>query len=145
LLVSEKDNIRVAEENTKAMNAHDNVRIRSFHGEGYQFQSPAAPGPVDEAARDAYMEETWTAFPDLTFETVQTIAQGDYVVLNWICTGTHTGPMHLPTGETVPATGLKVTAPGSVTIELKDGRIVREHSYFDDMGIMAQLGLLPGA
>ena len=143
--MSEKDNIRVAAENTKAMNAHDNARIRSFHGEGYQFQAPGLAGPVDEAARDTYMQQNWTAFPDLTFQTVQTIAQGDYVVMNWICTGTHDGPMTTPEGATVPATGRKATIPGSVTVAFKDGKIVREDAYFDQMGMMAQLGLVPGA
>ena len=103
------------------------------------------PEPVDAAGRDVSMEGMWTAFSDLTFQTVQTIAQGDYVVLNWICTGTHDGPLASATGETVPATGRKVAAPGSVTIEFKDGKIVREQSYFDVMGMAARLDLVPGA
>ena len=44
-----------------------------------------------------------------------------------------------------PATGRKATIPGSVTVEFKNGKIVREDAYFDQMGMMAQLGLLPGA
>jgi len=143
--MSEQDNIHVAEENTKAMNDHDNARMRGFHGEGYRYQGPGMPEPVGEAVHDAFMEQSWTAFPDLSFRTIETVAQGDYVVMNWTCAGTHDGPMASPAGQTVPATGRKVSAPGSVTLEFKDGRIVRETSYYDLMGMMAQLGLGPGA
>ena len=135
----------MAEEHTKAMNAHDYARMSSYHGEGFQFQGPGMPGPVDEAAHQAYMQQYWTAFPDLTFQNTQTIAQGDYVVVNWIATGTHDGAMTTPAGVTVPATGRKGIVPGSVTMEFKNGKIVRQHAYFDMMTILANIGVLPGA
>ena len=88
------------------------------------------PEPIDDAALQVYMQGAWTAFPDLTFQDTQTIAQGDYVVVNWIATGTHKGPMVSATGATFPATGRKVTYPGSETMEFKDGKIVREESHW---------------
>jgi steroid delta-isomerase-like uncharacterized protein len=142
--MSEKDNIRVAEEYLEALNSHDYARVRRYHGEGFQFQAPGMPGPGDKAAHQAFMQQNWTAFPDLTFQTTQTIAQGDYVVENWIGTGTHSGPLATH-GGTVPATGRKGTVPASDTMEFRNGKIVRADICFDRMSMFAQLGALPGA
>ncbi|MFH0917301.1 MAG: ester cyclase [bacterium] len=143
--MSEKDNIRAAGEYMEAMNAHDHARMSSYHAEGFQFMAPGMPGPGGEAAHRAYMEQNWTAFPDLTFQTTQTIADGDYVVENWIGTGTHDGPLAMPTGDSVPATGRTGTVPGSDTIEFKDGKMIRVDVYFDRMSLLANLGVVPGA
>jgi D-aminopeptidase len=54
----------------------------------------------------------------------------DCLVLNYTMTGTHQGPLTLPTGDTVPATGRKVTLPCSTTVQLKDGKGVRQNHYW---------------
>ena len=73
------------------------------------------------------------------------VAQGDYVVQNWIGTATHDGPLTTPTGEKVPATGRKGTTPGSSTMEFKNGKIVLVDVYFDVPALLADMDVLPGA
>ena len=54
-----------------------------------------------------------TAFPDLHIETVRSFGQGDWVCVEWVVTGTHTGPLMGPGGETIPATNKTARVPGS--------------------------------
>lgn len=143
--MAEKDNVRVVEECLRAMNAHDFVRARSYLDDGFQFQGPASPDPLGVPAYGVHMQELWTAFPDLNFDPTHIIAQGDHMVVNYLGTGTHNGPMTTPNGDTVPATGRRLALPASSTFELKDGRMVRERAYLDLLTLLAQLGLVPGA
>ncbi len=141
--MSEQDNIRIADEYMEALNAHDYDRMRAYHGDSFQSLLPGLPGPVDEAGHRAYLEGNWTGFPDLSFRATERIASGDYVVENWVGTGTHSGPMVTPTGS-MPPTGRTATVLGSNTVEFKNGKIVRADVYFDTMTLLAQLGLVPG-
>jgi steroid delta-isomerase-like uncharacterized protein len=141
--MSEQDNVRIASGYMEALNSHDYERVRAYHAESFQALLPGAPGPAGEAAHRAFMQANWDAFPDLTFRSTLTIAQGDYVVTNWIGEGTHTGPLATPTGGSIPATGIKGTIPGSDTIEIKNGKIVRAEVYFDVASLLGQLGLMP--
>ena len=142
--MSEQDNVRIAEEYMKAINAHDYDRLRAYHADSFRSLLPGLPGPVDEARHRAFLQNNWTAFPDLSFQVTQRIASGDYVVDTWVGTGTHTGPMMTPTGASVPPTGRKGSIPGVDIIEFKDGKIVRADVYFDTMSLLAQLELVPG-
>ena len=55
----------------------------------------------------------------------------------------NTGPIQLPTGETLPATQKEVRIRGVDIATVKDGRIVDYRLYFDEMEFLGQLGLLP--
>ena len=143
--MSQRDNIRVAEEYVEALNAHDYARMRTSHGEDFRFRASGSPGSGDEAAYQAYIQQYWTAFPDLYFETAQMAAQGDYVVQNWIGTGTHDGPLTTPTGEKVPATGCEGSTTGSSTMRFKNGKIVLVDVYFDALALLADMDVSPGA
>ena len=144
-MMSEKDNIRVAEEYMEALNAHDYAHMKTHHGKGFRFQALGAPGLADEAAYQAYMQQHWTAFPDLHFETAQMAAQGDYVVQNWISTGTHDGPLTTPTGHKVLASGRRGTTTGSSTMKFKNGKIVLVDLYFNVSALLHSTAAVRGA
>jgi predicted ester cyclase len=141
----EQDNIRIALEYMEGLNAHAYDRLQAYHGDSFQSLLPGQPGPVDEAGHRGFLQSNWAAFPDLTFLVTETIASGDYVVVNWIATGTHSGPMIAPTGVAIPPTGRQGSVPGSTTNVFKDSRLVRADVYFDTATLLAQLGLMPGA
>jgi steroid delta-isomerase-like uncharacterized protein len=140
-VMSETDNIRVAEEYMEVLNAHDYARMKTYHGEGFRFQALGVPGRGDEAAYQVYMQRNWTAFPDLTFEAAQTTKQGKYVVQNWIGTATHDGPLTAPSGEELPATGRTGTTAGSSTMKFENGKIVLVDIYFDVLTLLADMGV----
>ena len=57
--------------------------------------------------------------------------------------GTHTAPLVSPQGE-IPATGRSIDFRSCDMVRLEDGRLATYHVYFDQMGFMHQLGLVPG-
>lgn len=142
--MSEQDNIRVVEEVFEAINAHDLDQGSKYQAPGYKYQGPGLPGPVGPDEYAAYMQGYFDAFPDLHFELTHKIAQGDFVVVNWVGTGTHDGPLRMPSGDSLPATGKKGTNFGSNTFEFDNGKVVQSRTYFDMVTMLAQLGLMPG-
>ena len=142
--MSEQDNLRVIDEYFEALNTHDYGRVSRFHGEGYQFQAPDLPTWVDNEGNRTHFQQMIDLCSDLAMDPQEKIAGGDYVVVNFAVTGTNDGPIAMPTGQTIPATGRKAALPVSDTLLFKDGKIVRQTLYYDQMGFMMQLGLMPG-
>jgi steroid delta-isomerase-like uncharacterized protein len=91
----------------------------------------------DRLARDL------TAFPDANYTVASFVEQGDSFADEWTFTGTNTGPFRLPDGAEVPATGRRVGIKGMELVEVRDGRIVVDNLYYDFMGAVVQLGLVP--
>jgi len=85
------------------------------------------------------MRATRAAFPDMscTIETI--VANADQVAILYTWTGTHTGEM-----AGMPPTGRTVTATGAIFCRLTNGRIVEQWDIDDRLGVMQQLGLVPG-
>jgi predicted ester cyclase len=109
--------------------------------------SPPPTKSVPNLNRDqakAYTQGFITGFPDLHFELTQKVDQGEYVVINWVGNGTHTGPLPTPTGDTLPATGKKATVVGSTTYQIKNGKAVKGWTYWDMVSLLSQLGMMPG-
>ena len=79
------------------------------------------------------------AFPDLALSTEDMIAEGDKVAVRAKITGTHRGEF-----MGLPATGNKVTVTGISIYGVVDGKIVEHWEQFDAMGMMQQLGAIPG-
>lgn len=63
------------------------------------------------------------------------IDQGDFV-------GTHTEPLKLPDGQTVPPTGKQIRVRAADVATVREGRIVRHDFYFDQLDMLVQLGLM---
>jgi predicted ester cyclase len=81
------------------------------------------------------------AFPDLLVTLEDQLAEGDRVASRWTGSGTHTGPLTLPTGPLRP-TGTKI-AFGEIRIDrFADGRIVESWFLPDRFTLWQQLGLL---
>ncbi len=81
--------------------------------------------------------------PDTRLDVVRTFGQGDWVCLEVTSTGTHTGPLKGPGGETIPATNKPVRFQGCALYKVEGGEITELRDYFDLLGMMAQLGLAP--
>jgi steroid delta-isomerase-like uncharacterized protein len=142
--MSEEDKVRIAEQYYEALNSHDYDRASTHHGEGYQFQAPEMPTPVDNEGNRAHFQQMIDMCSDLAMNVSQRIADGDYVVVNFVAAGTNDGALTSPTGDAVPPTGRKVSLPVSNTLQFKEGKIARSTLYYDQMTVMAQLGLMPG-
>jgi len=91
----------------------------------------------------AHEQQEWESFPDAHVEVRQVIDEGSMAVAEYIWAATNTGPLTLPDGSTLPATGKRIEVPCVTVVEVKDGLVAAERSYWDMMEAFQQLGLLP--
>jgi predicted ester cyclase len=96
-------------------------------------------GPGLEGLKDI-LRAMRAGFPDLVFSTLEQISEGDKVASRFEWTGTHKG-----TFLGIPPTGRPVRVWGIVIDRLVDGRIKETRIIMDTMGMMMQLGMMPGA
>jgi steroid delta-isomerase-like uncharacterized protein len=80
------------------------------------------------------------AFPDMHWVAEEMVAEGDTVVTRFTWTGTHRGEF-----LGVPATGKSVVVKGVVMDQLADGKMSKSRILMDSLGMMQQLGVVPGA
>jgi steroid delta-isomerase-like uncharacterized protein len=80
-----------------------------------------------------------TAFPDLHYAVEDEIAQGDRVVHRWTARGTHKGEF-----EGVLPTGKQVTIKGISIYRVADAKMVEGWTNVDMLGLLQQLGAVPG-
>ncbi len=58
-------------------------------------------------------------------------------------TGTHTGPLATPSGESIAPTGKQISLRAFDIATVEGGLITVHHFYFDQMECLGQLGMLP--
>jgi len=83
------------------------------------------------------------AFSDIAHRYVSYVEQDDAFADEWVFVGTHTGPLILPDGSELPATGKRVEMPGMEYVKMQDGKIVVDNLYYDNLAVAGQFGLLP--
>ena len=82
------------------------------------------------------------ALPDSRLEAGPINVDGNRVYVEGRYTGTHTGPLMTPQGE-VPPSGRTLNLPYCDVFEIEAGRIARHRTYYDQMEMAQQLGLMP--
>ena len=129
---------------TDALTTHPDLKVI---GELYAEDAVArTPDEGEIRGRDnivAYWRQMTEAVPEATFESLHAYEAGDTAIDEGFFSGRNTGPIQLPTGETLPATQKQVRIRGVDIATVKDGRIVDYRLYFDEMEFLGQLGLLP--
>ena len=127
---------------TAAINAHDAEAIAACYTEDAEVRDPFGThrGRQDVAE---YWRVFFTAFPDARGEAVRRYDAGDTAIDEWEFEGTHTGPLANPDGSVIPATGKTVRMRGADFGRVESGLIAEHRIYFDQMEMLAQLGLVP--
>ena len=82
------------------------------------------------------------AFPDLRWEMREFIEGFDTVVAEGVFIGTNTGTMVGPRGP-IPATGRRFELPFCDIWKVRNGRIVENRIYYDQVTFLSQLGFMP--
>ena len=80
------------------------------------------------------------AFPDIHWVVEEMVAEGETVASQFTWSGTHRGEF-----VGVPATGRRVVVKGMVIDELAGGKMSKSRILMDSLGMMQQLGVIPGA
>jgi len=83
------------------------------------------------------------AFSDLDWGVTSFVEQDDAFADEWFFAGTHTGPLVMPDGTELPPTGKRVEMQGMELVQVRDGKVVVDNLYYDNLSIAAQLGLIP--
>ena len=115
--------------------------IPELYAEDCTFYGMGDPGAIDRDAYEAFLTAQFEAFPDLSFDVEETIVDpdGKRTAVRWTAHGTHDGTF----GE-IPATGEAVTVTGMSFLHLDDDEIVEAHTDFDMLGLLRQIGAVPG-
>jgi steroid delta-isomerase-like uncharacterized protein len=92
--------------------------------------------------RDRLAQEL-DGFTELNHTVRSFVEQGETFADEWTFVGTHTGPFRLPDGKELPPTGKRVEIRGMEVVQVRDGKIVLNSLYYDNMASLAQLGLTP--
>ena len=100
------------------------------------------------AIKDRLTKEL-AAFTDIAHRYVSYVEQGDAFADEWLFVGTHTGPLVMPDGTELAATGKRVAMPGMEFVKIRDGKIVVDNLYYDNLARrlrpQGHAGDLPGS
>jgi steroid delta-isomerase-like uncharacterized protein len=99
---------------------------------GTEVQGPEQFKPFVRNFRDA--------FPDLRIIVEDMVAESDKVAIRFRVTGTHKG-----NGLGFPATGRTINLTGMTIIQFASGKLVHGWNNWDQLAMMEQLGITPGA
>ncbi len=109
-----------------------------FHPD-YVFDEGYGAGAPSVAA----MKETalfWhRVLHDMHFTIDDMIAEGETVVVRWTARGNHQGDWEMELG-TIPASGQATTTPGTSSLYLRDGKIIRDENHIDFVSLLKQMG-----
>jgi predicted ester cyclase len=127
---------------TTAITTKDAETLKACYAAGAATQTPDQGTITGRDAVCNYFLEFFEAFPDVNYESVEKNEAGNVAFDEGFIAGTHTGPMRLPSGETVPATGKHIRVRSCDIATVESGEITSHRIYFDQMEFMAQLGLM---
>jgi steroid delta-isomerase-like uncharacterized protein len=88
-----------------------------------------------------YIETLKRAVPDARAVIDRMYDDGDVVVVEGRFAGTFTGPLASPDGDIDP-TGATVDLRFADVSRARDGKIVSYHTYYDQLGLLTQLGVM---
>jgi steroid delta-isomerase-like uncharacterized protein len=131
---------KLADRLTDAMNDHDVEAVARCYAPDAVLTSPDGTVHGREGAAAA-IGRYLTAFPDLRVTSTTKVESGATAVDEWVFTGTNTGPIETPDGQTIPPTGRAVNQCGIDIGTVEDGLITSHRIYWDQLEFLAQLGL----
>ena len=139
--MSSEENKQIALSIMEALNTRD-LSVWSKHlAEDYTAEHPGVSVPLNKTMGIGYNQRFVTAFPDIHFEVLHVLAEGDLVLIHWSGSGTHAERLATVTGETIPPTRRRMRVSGALLTEVRDGKVIRLWGYFDQLSVMAQLGI----
>jgi len=86
----------------------------------------------------AFYNNYLNGFSNAEFKIVDVFGQGDNIVKHWNFKGTHDGEFF-----GILASGRRVDISGTTLVKMKEGKILQEQDFFDNLDFYQQLGLMP--
>ena len=127
----------------EAMNRHDLDAVAACLAEDFHYHGSDGKGPraEDRKAYLAYTAGLFHAFPDLSFDMLEVVAEGDLAATRTRMTGTHRGEI-----KGLPASGRELDLEFANVMRFDSNGLILEHrDYLDALELMRQLGAIPAA
>ena len=142
--MSVDENMRLMQTLDDAWNAQDWDTFVSRHAADTAVYWPGQPEPTRgvEAHREESIAFFKTFANHLDNRPYKTLFGQD----DWTCsiarwTGTMIGPLTASDGRTIPATNRSFELDFCTVARWQDGKIVEENLFYDQMGLMRQIGV----
>jgi steroid delta-isomerase-like uncharacterized protein len=129
----------------EAFNSHDSEAFADLFAWDAVVHDPFSPEPLK--GKDAIRkntEDAFKAFPDMRFRLANMLIVLDKFAADGVISGTHQGPLIGPSGLVPPTNRAFIVKFAAFVRTSPHGLIVELQRYTDTMGLMAQLGLMPG-
>ena len=128
---------------TTAVMARDKETQAACYAADAVASTPEEGELVGPEAISNYLSQFGQSFPDISYEYAQRYEAGNVAIDEGFVVGTNTGPLPLPSGESLPPTGKSIRVRSCDIAQVEGGLITTHHFYFDQMEFLGQLGLLP--
>ena len=126
-----------------AFDAGDVDAVLSVFSEDLETTDPGMGTVHGHGPFREYIETLKRAVPDARAVIEDVHDAGDVVVVEGRFAGTFTGPLAGPDGDIEP-TGATVDLRFADVSRARDGKIVSYHTYYDQVGLLTQMGLMEG-
>ena len=136
--MAEQQNIAALETAVAQMNAGNLEGYMELYGDDLTLHG-YPPGVEGKAGAHAFYTQFSKALPDVELTIDDAVGEGDTVAVRYTIRGTHQDEL-----MGVPATGNRVEVNGQSFFRFEDGRVAERWQSLDAMGLMAQVGALPG-
>lgn len=125
---------------TDVTNSADWEGLAELVADDFQRHSAATQGPTVSSRNEfVQLQQSFLAsFPDQKVTIEQLVAEGNYVAMRAVYSGTQSGPL-----GSFPATGRKIESPFLGVFRIEDGLIVEFWVEWDNLVILNQLGFFP--
>src|SRR5947209_9427623 len=110
----------------------------------FEFSNPTHVDPYRGQEFKNLVTMLRGAFPDVKFTIEHLLAEGDTVVGHWTARGTHTGTALKTLRGDIPAKGDPFVIDGMSWLRFKDGKFVEARINEDTLGLLQQIGGIPG-
>jgi steroid delta-isomerase-like uncharacterized protein len=136
---TERANIEALHEMLRGFNSRDAQRMLAVFNEDMEWLDV----PMEQSYRgheevEEFLAKLFVAFPDVHYALKEVVAEGDLLAAKFTMYGTHLGRFY-----GIPPTGRRVELPCLSIIEMRDGKFVYDHCYFDTGMCLRQMGLMP--
>src|SRR6266571_1396068 len=110
----------------------------------FEFSNPTHVDPYRGAEFKKLVTMLRGAFPDVKFTIEHLLGEGETVVGHWTARGTHTGTALKTLRGDIPAKGKPFVIDGMSWLRFKDGKFVEARINEDTLGLLQQIGAIPG-
>lgn len=131
----------IVERQLAAMEARDLGAILDCFAQDAVIVDPTGTYTGQEEV-ETYHRAIFEPFSDLRLEAEIRANDGATIVGEAVMSGTHSGPLPLPGGESLPPTGRRFSLRLVDVVTIVEGRVARKDIYYDNLDFLRQLGVL---